>query len=85
MPGLVFPFIFFYFLFRLSLLLERGTAEKKYYSPRWTVDGFCFPAVRADFGLKEGRPQLVFESAFCGSAMLFVVEELAVNDSTRVS
>lgn len=44
-----------------------------------------FPNVRADSGLKAGKLQSVFESAFSGTAMLFAVDELTVKDCLQKS
>lgn len=53
-------------------------------SSGWMVGVFCFPDVRSNFGLKEGRLQSVSEAAFWGSAIMFIVDELVVDGAPRV-
>lgn len=73
----------FYLHFSLSPFLESGMTEMNCSLPGWMIGSFCFPGISAESSLKEGRLQLVFESTFWGSMMLF--DELTLKDGPQES
>lgn len=75
----------FYFLLRLFRLFQNGPTKRNCSSSVWTVGGFCFSGVKVDSSLKEARLQLVFQSAFCCSVILFAVDELTVKNCPQES